>query len=243
MKKNTIITIILCAFYVLVTPQSLFAMKTNTEEYTICKASKEGNLDKIKNLLKEGADINELDILKQWSPLLHAITCGHVEIVKFLLAKGALLIDHDLVSQDFAYNALFYAIQYDRISMVEYILKEDINTEIPLYSLKVLMNDTQSKPIQKILEQEYELRKEIKLQEKRKRLLSHNKLNFENFLETPKPMIQALKNETIEENKLLKIEQFMQNITEIKQHRRKLTSLKKEQKNLKKHFGRRKITI
>ena len=53
----------------------------------LVEESKDGNLERVKNLLKEGVDINFL--YDKWTPLIGASQYGHLEIVKLLLENGA----------------------------------------------------------------------------------------------------------------------------------------------------------
>ena len=54
----------------------------------LCAASHEGEMDKVKTLLNDGADINFKDA-DGWTPLIHAAWKGRTETVLFLLARGA----------------------------------------------------------------------------------------------------------------------------------------------------------
>ena len=52
------------------------------------EASKQGNIEIVKALLKEGADVNIVDDTGR-SSLIYAAENGHIEIVTFLLNNGA----------------------------------------------------------------------------------------------------------------------------------------------------------
>ena len=51
-------------------------------------ASRDGNVEVARVLLKHGADVNARDISK-WTPLRHALDKGHVEVARVLIEKGA----------------------------------------------------------------------------------------------------------------------------------------------------------
>ena len=54
----------------------------------ICDAAKDGNLEKVKELLESGSDINERGE-NDMTPLHRAAEQGHDEIVNYLISKGA----------------------------------------------------------------------------------------------------------------------------------------------------------
>ncbi|HEV2547810.1 MAG TPA: ankyrin repeat domain-containing protein [Stellaceae bacterium] len=51
-------------------------------------AAGDGDLETVKRLLQQGADLNAFDDLG-WTPLIHAAKRGHVDVVRCLLAAGA----------------------------------------------------------------------------------------------------------------------------------------------------------
>jgi ankyrin repeat protein len=55
------------------------------------RAAGNGNLERVKKLLAEGANINAVDEDTTWekTPLIAAAEAGHVDVVKYLLARGA----------------------------------------------------------------------------------------------------------------------------------------------------------
>ena len=52
-------------------------------------AADEGDIDKVKELIENGADINAFDEDLSFTPLHYAVTEKHIEVVKYLLSKGA----------------------------------------------------------------------------------------------------------------------------------------------------------
>ncbi len=54
------------------------------------KAAEDADVDLCLKLIKEGTDVNALDEIG-WSPLIHAVSGGHVEVAKALIETGAKL--------------------------------------------------------------------------------------------------------------------------------------------------------
>jgi ankyrin repeat protein len=57
-------------------------------EKTLCEAAITGNVERLKELLTEGQDVNAFDRLGR-APLHHAAVRGHEEVVRLLLEAGA----------------------------------------------------------------------------------------------------------------------------------------------------------
>lgn len=88
-------------------------------EYDLVNAAKEGNLEKVKELLKRGADIDSKDN-KQTIPLIRAAEKGQLEVVKELLKMGA-----DINAQDvYGYTALMTAISYGYLEVARELLND-----------------------------------------------------------------------------------------------------------------------
>jgi ankyrin repeat protein len=60
----------------------------------LLEASKKGDVEKVKKLLKEGADVNAKDKYDM-TPLHSAARNGHIEVVKLLIEKGAYVNAND----------------------------------------------------------------------------------------------------------------------------------------------------
>lgn len=89
-------------------------------------ASKEGNIEKVLELLDKGADINAEDNNK--SQALHfAAREGHIEIVKLLLERKA---DINSISNNRNYSALFFALSHGHLEIVKLLIYKGANTEI-----------------------------------------------------------------------------------------------------------------
>ncbi len=99
------------------------ASKSGDEYTTLMHASEEGNLDMIKLLLKNEADINKGN--SKWNPLLLAAHHGHKHIAKALLKAGA---DVNWFSSH-GYTALMHASKNHQPELVSLLLefKPDVN--------------------------------------------------------------------------------------------------------------------
>ena len=65
-------------------------MEADWEDLDLCKAAQEGNLQKVRVLLKSGADVNQTD-RNELSALYRAASKGHAEVIQMLLEAGARL--------------------------------------------------------------------------------------------------------------------------------------------------------
>jgi ankyrin repeat protein len=59
------------------------------------KACRAGNLEVVKQCIKEGADVNQKNATQLKTPLMVAVDFGWVEIVKILIIEGANFMDLD----------------------------------------------------------------------------------------------------------------------------------------------------
>ena len=81
----------------------------------LIKAVKEGDLERVRNLLDEGADVNA----RCGEPLIEAVLAGHTEIVQLLLERGA---DPDAKDEEHAITVLMYAAQEADVEIVRLLL-------------------------------------------------------------------------------------------------------------------------
>ena len=98
-------------------------MKKNN--YALILAAKNGNLEKVRYLVKKGADINaENNESLRWSAIN-----GHLEVVKYLIKKGA-----DINAEN--NYALKWSSYYGHLEVVKYLLKKgaDIKEAIINYN-------------------------------------------------------------------------------------------------------------
>ena len=91
--------------------------KFTTFNMDIFEASKSGNLEVVKVLLKSGADVNVKDNWG-WTPLMWECSYGHLEVVKFLLKNGA-----DVnVKSNYGSTPLVAACRYGHLEVAKVIL-------------------------------------------------------------------------------------------------------------------------
>jgi len=249
MTNIRLFLVIFCTSCTLLAPQHLLSMKLRAEsqEYTICDAAKDGNLEQVQYMLKNGADINVQDGRQERSPLMHAITHGHVKIAQHLIAKkahlkslagdnGAFKRENGTINIYCAYDALYYAITYRQVAMVKYFLKELKDTELALTFCQNCLRDAYGKTMKQILENEYLRRQKIDLEKRRKKLLrkplfkKHTHESIRTLLETQNPTQEGV----------VKIEMFVNNAAKIKKMQEKMARIQQEQQYLLKCFEKAK---
>jgi ankyrin repeat protein len=90
-------------------------------------ASRNGNLDKVNELLNNGADVNAADDSDQKTALHEAAIYGHTDVVSLLLAKGA-----DVNVQDeYGYTPIHWAAENGHTDVVSLLLEKgaDVNVQ------------------------------------------------------------------------------------------------------------------
>jgi len=90
-------------------------------------AAQNGNLEKIKALLDQGADINVRLGVDQWTPLMTASREGRLEAVELLLEKGA---DPNIRDARFNKNAYHWALQYGHREIARLLLDNGASKEL-----------------------------------------------------------------------------------------------------------------
>jgi len=88
-------------------------------------ASKKGQLAIVKYLVENGADVNLRGGIADAGPIQGAIFGGNIEVVRFLLAHGAIL---EVSTPD--RNALFWAISNGRVDIAELLLHVGIDPQV-----------------------------------------------------------------------------------------------------------------
>ena len=66
----------------------IFSLSAFASAEPLNDAAKEGDLDEVKRLIKEGANIESKDVSGS-TPLYNALDRGNKEVVQFLILKGA----------------------------------------------------------------------------------------------------------------------------------------------------------
>lgn len=88
-------------------------------------AAKRGKLDMVKYLVESGMDINRRSGTSDSYAINQAVTWGHIDVVKYLLSRGAKLDVSDPVR-----NPLFDAITDGRSEMVRLLIDSGINIHV-----------------------------------------------------------------------------------------------------------------
>lgn len=96
-----------------------------TAQSPLHQAAAEGNLQHVKQLVKNGEKIDATDSLKQ-TPLMVAVMNGHAKVVKWLLKKGA----KPNLQNYFGETALMLAVQKDAPDMVQLLLKRKASVHL-----------------------------------------------------------------------------------------------------------------
>jgi hypothetical protein len=91
----------------------------------LLKASEKGDVEKVKKLLKEGADENA-ENFGGFTSLHIAASAGHIEVVKLLIEKGA----NVNAKNDGGYGPLHYAARYGHIEVVRLLLEHGADPNI-----------------------------------------------------------------------------------------------------------------
>jgi ankyrin repeat protein len=86
--------------------------------YELHRAAEKGDFEVVKNLVEQGADVNENNKSDR-TPLFGAAKSGNLEVVKYLLEQGANVNAIDKNGE----FPLFYAAQSGNLEVVEYLVK------------------------------------------------------------------------------------------------------------------------
>ncbi|MDR1290234.1 MAG: ankyrin repeat domain-containing protein [Planctomycetaceae bacterium] len=91
---------------------------TQPNTYELHRAAENGDFEVVKNLVEQGADVNENNKSDR-TPLFGAAKSGNLEVVKYLLEQGANVNAIDKNGE----FPLFYAAQSGNLEVVEYLVK------------------------------------------------------------------------------------------------------------------------
>ena len=97
------------------------------QDVKLFNAAQKGNLEKIRALLDQGADINIRLGVDQWTPLMTAAREGRLEAVELLLAEGA---DPNIRDARFNKNAYHWALQYGKRDVAKLLLENGASREL-----------------------------------------------------------------------------------------------------------------
>lgn len=87
------------------------------------KVAREGNAEKVKELIAKGAPLNKADV-GGWTALIHVAFSGNTEIANMLIVAGA---DLEVGDKDFKATALMYACGH--IDIVLMLLDAKVNVD------------------------------------------------------------------------------------------------------------------
>lgn len=93
---------------------------TDSEKAEFLKAAENGNLNKIKQMCESMPEIIKTADKDEWTALLYAARFGRLDVVKYLLDKGAKIDEMDVDR----YTALHHAAAFGHKSTCEYLLKK-----------------------------------------------------------------------------------------------------------------------
>ena len=110
----------------------LFLSVESSNGYTdidvkLFNAAQRGNIEKMKALLGQRADINVRLGVDQWTPLMTASREGRLEAVELLLAEGA---DPNIRDVRFNKNAYHWALQYGQRDVAKLLLENGASREL-----------------------------------------------------------------------------------------------------------------
>ncbi len=117
---------------------AVIATQTAHAGNSLSKAAYNGNMKNLQALIAEGEGVNEFDKWG-WTPLLWSVFYKNIDIIKYLLEKGA---NPDIASQmDYrsfqaGTTALMLAITYDQRDTIEVLMKKKPNLELATRSGK-----------------------------------------------------------------------------------------------------------
>jgi len=97
------------------------------QDVKLFNAAQRGNLEEIRALLEQGADINIRLGVDQWTPLMTAAREGRLEAVELLLAEGA---DPNIRDARFNKNAYHWALQYGHREIARVLLDNGASREL-----------------------------------------------------------------------------------------------------------------
>ena len=139
----------LLEIYPLIKKHNLIKINSNlSEDNILIEAIIQGDIDRIRLLLNNGADVNAKYEHGQ-TPLMWASKEGRADIVKLLLEKGA-----DVNAKDrFNQTSLMYASKYAFTDIVKLLLEKGANVDIKNIFGNTALDETTNHEIKQLLKQ------------------------------------------------------------------------------------------
>ena len=122
-------------------------VEINRLNFQLIRACEQGDLEKVKQLVEIGADIEVKDDTN-WTPLIISAVNNYFNITKYLIEKGANIESRSSINR----NALYYACDKNDIKIAKYLLLHDADINIVDIGGNTCFND-------KLIWQKYELQK------------------------------------------------------------------------------------
>ena len=120
MKYTKSVTLLLILFLV---SCHLVACSTMTP---LAKATKDGDINKLSDLISSGGNINERERKAGWSLLHYAIYYNQIDAVKFLIEKGA----NVNITDAQGYTPLLFALHYINKDIINVLVDSGANMNI-----------------------------------------------------------------------------------------------------------------
>lgn len=103
----------------------IFIKVTNKKkDLALVSASSDGNLDRVKYLIKKGANVNAKNE-GGWNALISASEKGSLDVVKYLIIKGSELNARD---NEYGMTALIWASERGHLDVVKYLIEKESKT-------------------------------------------------------------------------------------------------------------------
>ena len=110
-------------------------------------AAMDGNFEKVKLLIENGADVNAKNNNGQ-TALMYVAREGDLEIAKYLVENGA---DINAKDNDWGYTALIYAAEYVNLEIVQFLIESGADINIKNNDGKTALDLADTEEIKEVL--------------------------------------------------------------------------------------------
>jgi hypothetical protein len=121
-QQNTVLEKMLETFKFIPRDSPVFTEK----EEALCKAIVQNDLEKVKGLLGEGAQVNVREPSQGATPFILSVIAGNEEIAQLLLTRGANINQGDALNT----TPLIFAVSLQKEKMVEFLVREGADLNI-----------------------------------------------------------------------------------------------------------------